>query len=201
MNLSQRTKLSLLSCIWVFGITFVVFFPSLEGDFLNWDDNLHVVTNPQIRSLHPGDLLSLFFTFSVASYAPLEPISYAIDYAIWGLDPWGFHLTNIVLHSVNACWVFGLCLMLLRMGFRASTPRMYVAAISAALLFRSIRYEWSPLHGLSSDAMCYRSFGWGRACFVISSRQNMLGTLCGRRCFAWVRWRSSVCPYFPKARQ
>ncbi|MFB9809369.1 glycosyltransferase family 39 protein [Haladaptatus pallidirubidus] len=40
------------------------------------------------------------FTNNALFYRPLMSLSYTLDYALWGLDPTGYHLTNLVLHSV-----------------------------------------------------------------------------------------------------
>jgi len=40
-----------------------------------------------------------------AHYVPLTLLSLAIDYRVWGLDPFGYHLTNVVLHAITAVLV------------------------------------------------------------------------------------------------
>jgi tetratricopeptide (TPR) repeat protein len=95
-------------------ITLALFSPALRNDFINWDDNLYVVNNPNIRSF---DLAFLWWaltdTSSVVYWQPLTWISYALDYLSWGLDPFGYHLTNILLHGMNTFIVVLLVLKLL----------------------------------------------------------------------------------------
>ena len=88
-------------------ITFIVFLPSLNNGFVNWDDDVYVSSNNTIRSLSP-DSLKQMFRFYEVNWIPLTWLSYAIDYQLWGLTPAGYHLTNIVLHSINT---FLLCLL------------------------------------------------------------------------------------------
>ena len=42
-----------------------------------------------------------FFDFYAGNWHPLTWISHALDYAVWGLNPLGHHLTNNILHAVN----------------------------------------------------------------------------------------------------
>jgi hypothetical protein len=45
------------------------------------------------------------FTERALFYRPVASLSYAIDYAIWGLDPFGYHLTDLLLHATAAALV------------------------------------------------------------------------------------------------
>jgi len=85
-------------------ITLLVYLPSLWNDFL-WDDEVYVTDNIIIRSFNLDLIKSVFFEFHASNWHPLTWISHAIDYAIWGLNPIGHHLTNVVLHSVIAALV------------------------------------------------------------------------------------------------
>jgi Tfp pilus assembly protein PilF len=86
-------------------IAFLVFLPALRNDFLNWDDTRYVLENMHIRSLDPELLRWAFFDFYFGNWHPLTLISYAMDYAIWGLNPVGYHLMNIILHALNTFMV------------------------------------------------------------------------------------------------
>jgi tetratricopeptide (TPR) repeat protein len=65
-----------------------------------FDDHGHVLSNKSFRSL--ANLPSLL----TASYRPLRDISYSLDFAVWGEQPFGFHLTSILIHLANTCLVF-----------------------------------------------------------------------------------------------
>lgn len=88
---------------------------SISGEFI-WDDQSFVADNTSIRTLAN---FGRFFTDNKTGaigelandvYRPLTTLSYAIDHAVWGLNSFGYHLTNIVLHSANAILV---CILLL----------------------------------------------------------------------------------------
>jgi len=81
-------------------VTFMVYLPSLKNEFVNWDDNKYVYENSLIRSLDMQLLKSAFSGFHAENYHPLTWISHAVDYAMWGLNPLGHHLTNNILHAL-----------------------------------------------------------------------------------------------------
>ena len=80
-------------------ITFLIYLKSLQNDFV-WDDNLYVVDNPYIHSFDLPFFKWSFFDFYAANWHPLTWISHAVDYAMWGLNPLGHHLTNNILHAL-----------------------------------------------------------------------------------------------------
>jgi protein O-mannosyl-transferase len=81
--------------------TGVVYLNSFRNEFL-WDDLHLIVDNPTIKhwSRAPELFLTELFPHGILSgyYRPLQALTYLVDYSIWGLDPLGFHLTNVVLH-------------------------------------------------------------------------------------------------------
>jgi tetratricopeptide (TPR) repeat protein len=82
-------------------LTFVVYLATLGNDFVEGDDKQYVLENLQIRSFDAAFFRWAFFDFYAANWHPLTWISHALDYAVWGLDPVGHHLTNNILHAVN----------------------------------------------------------------------------------------------------
>lgn len=78
----------------------LVFLRSLSCGFINLDDPSYVVDNVSIRALD-GNLVRWSFTEPLDFWIPLTFISLAVDYHFWGLNPFGFHLTNIILHAIN----------------------------------------------------------------------------------------------------
>jgi Tfp pilus assembly protein PilF len=82
-------------------ITCVVYLTALRNDFVNWDDSTYVTENPHIRSINAAFLRWAFFDFYASNWHPLTWISHALDYALWGLNPLGHHLTSIILHTGN----------------------------------------------------------------------------------------------------
>ncbi len=94
-------------------LTFIIYLPALRNEFVYWDDNRYIFENPNIRSFDAGFFRWAFLGFPVSNWHPLTWMSHALDYALWGLNPLGHHLTNIVLHAVNTALVVMLALKLL----------------------------------------------------------------------------------------
>jgi hypothetical protein len=81
-------------------ITFLVYLGALHNTFA-WDDRAYVLGNPHIRSLDVTLLKWAFLDFYSANWHPLTWMTHALDYALWGLNPLGHHLTNNILHAAN----------------------------------------------------------------------------------------------------
>lgn len=89
-------------------LTAAVYLPAIGFDFVNWDDGWYVVDNPQIRSWQPANLLRIVSEPSVKNFAPLVTLSFLVDHTLWGEWAGGYHLTNLLLHAVNAVLVYAL---------------------------------------------------------------------------------------------
>ncbi len=85
--------------------TFLAYLRTLQNGFVHWDDDKYIYENLHIYSLNAIFFKWAFWGFhhaSVGNWLPLTLISYALDHALWGAKPMGYHLTNIILHSANA---------------------------------------------------------------------------------------------------
>ena len=92
--------------------TLLSFLSSLDNDFVNWDDTVFVTQNSLIRDLSWNNVKEIFSAPVIKSYDPLVPLSFSLDYALWGLNPFGYHATNVLLHLGNTLLVFLLVLRL-----------------------------------------------------------------------------------------
>ncbi len=91
----------LLACFTA-SAAFLVYLRTLQNVFVNWDDNGYIYENPHIHAFNAAFLKWAFSSFYYANWHPLTWMSHAIDYAIWGLNPCGHHLSGIILHSINS---------------------------------------------------------------------------------------------------
>jgi len=114
----------------------VAFAPMLANGLV-WDDLPNLVQNTAYRELSSASLRWMFTTGFGGHYQPLSWLSLALDNRFWGQDAtFGFHLTNLCLHIVNALMVYVLAKLLLGRAFgETSSPRLTVAALVAALAF------------------------------------------------------------------
>ncbi|MBV8878652.1 MAG: hypothetical protein JO332_01690, partial [Planctomycetaceae bacterium] len=76
-------------------LTLAVFLPSLRGQFVNYDDDVNFLNNPNYRGLGPAQL-SWMFTDTVSLWMPLTWMTLGLDFVLWGMNPLGYHLSNIL---------------------------------------------------------------------------------------------------------
>jgi tetratricopeptide (TPR) repeat protein len=120
-------------------VTLGAFSPALQNDFVNWDDDKILYDNPLYRGLGWDQLRWMFTTFLMGHYQPLSWVTFAIDYLLWGMDPFGYHLTNVLLHTANAVLFYLVSRQLLGAALSVSAgannwPLNFSAGL-AALLF------------------------------------------------------------------
>jgi Tfp pilus assembly protein PilF len=119
--------------------TLVVFLPSLNNGFVNWDDDRNLVDNQDFRGFSLSHLRWMWTNHFMEHYVPLTWMSYGLDYDLWGRAASGYHLTNVLLHSLNAVVFYFLALAFLRRSFAAEAPhpagRLECGAALAALFF------------------------------------------------------------------
>src|SRR6266478_457214 len=94
-------------CILLAGIVWIAFGQTLHHDFVNYDDGPYVYSNPAIiNGLTPANVQWAFTHVHAANWHPLTTISHMLDCQLYGLQPWGHHLTNILLHATAAILLF-----------------------------------------------------------------------------------------------
>ncbi len=127
ISVESKINARLPAALLIAAVTLAVFWPALENQFVNWDDDKNFLTNPAFRGLAVSNLRWMWTTFHLGHYHPLTWMSLGLDYVIWGLDPTGYHLTNVLLHTANAVLFYLVALRLLG-------GKIWTAA-AAALLF------------------------------------------------------------------
>jgi tetratricopeptide (TPR) repeat protein len=121
-------------------ITFLVYLPALQNGFVNWDDGPYVYQNQLIKTIDPAFIKTAFTSIIYYNWHPLTTLSYALDYMVWGLDARGFHLTNLIFHSLNTFLVSIAIFLLTEAAIKkerneAVAPLQFVTALAAALFF------------------------------------------------------------------
>lgn len=101
-------KLSkILPLLFLLAVTFAVYWSSLGHEFLTgWDDPTYVTKNDVIQGVTWGHFRAAFTRYYVGNYAPVQIISYMLDYSIWGLSARGFLLTNILFHAGSGIMLY-----------------------------------------------------------------------------------------------
>jgi len=101
---NKAAKLTLLSLL-LSGLAFWTFLPSLRGNFIDIDDGVFVNRNAHIQ-FTPANVIWTLTHTECANWLPLTLWSFMLDNRFYGSNPWGYHLTNVLLHSINAVLVF-----------------------------------------------------------------------------------------------
>ena len=126
-------------------ITFLTFSGSLGHEFLSWDDKAYFVESHLVKTFSPA----IFWTYDPELYIPITFLSFQVNYALFELNPFWYHLTNLIIHICNALLVFWLSLMILK--------KRYLA-VFVALIF--------AVHPLNTEAVAW-----------VSARKELLSTL------------------------
>jgi tetratricopeptide (TPR) repeat protein len=116
------------------GLCAVAYWPVLSNDFVAWDTPAYVIYNEHVHSLSAQNLWWMLTSLNadLSYWHPLTWLSHALDYAVYGLNPAGHHLSNLLLHCANTLWLLLTALLL------TPTPvdrQKLLAALLAAALF------------------------------------------------------------------
>lgn len=153
-------------------VTGVSFLPVLLNGFVEWDDYDNLVNNANYRGLGWSQLLWMFTTFHLGPYQPLSWVSLGVDYLIWGMNPAGYHLTNLVLHAANAVFFYFVCRRLLVAAFsltdNEASWRLSLSSAFAALLFaiHPLRVESVAWATERRDVLSGFFFFWTIYCYL-----------------------------------
>ncbi|GJM17150.1 MAG: O-GlcNAc transferase [Thermodesulfobacteriota bacterium] len=132
----------LIVSVFLFVLSFMVFVPSLSSEFV-WDDVSYIQKKAHslnFSKLGPGLILPKIANDNKAGkyFRPVHQASLIIDNEIWDTSPFGFHLTNIILHCVSTVLLYFLVLLLLK--------EFHVKARELIALISSILFAVYPLH-------------------------------------------------------
>ena len=106
MKLSERWKTLALG-LFIAAITWLVFGQTLRHGFVNLDDYEYVVKNPEVtQGLTWSGVAWAFTHVRAANWHPLTWVSHMLDCQLYGLNPAGHHLTNVLLHTGTAIALF-----------------------------------------------------------------------------------------------
>jgi len=97
-----------------FVVSLLIYGGSLHNAFVRLDDGLLIYENQAIQHINPETLKTIFTTYDPELYIPLTFLSYQIDYALGGIDPFIYHVQNLFWHTLNALLVMWLAFLLLK---------------------------------------------------------------------------------------
>jgi tetratricopeptide (TPR) repeat protein len=141
-----------LVCLALVLLTTAAFGRSLNNGFVNYDDPEYVTSNPGVKGgLSAAGLRWAFTASDVLNWHPLTWISLQLDYQLYRLRPWGYHLTSVLLHAGSSVLLF--------LALRRMTGAVWRSAAVAAL------FALHPLH--------VESVAW------VAERKDVLSTFFG----------------------
>ena len=124
-------------------VTFAAFLPALQNQFVSWDDPENFLDNPHYRGLAWSQLRWMWTTFHMGLYMPLTWMTLGLDYLLWGMNPFGYHLTNLLLHATNAVVFYFVALWILTLALPSPSERGHALAGSAS--FAALLFALHPL--------------------------------------------------------
>jgi len=126
-----------------------VYASTLKNPLL-FDDEVIILKNPGIRTWQSFRHLfdrGYFQCFQELSYRPVVSLTYLVDHGLWGLKPFGYHLTNLLLHAALGAMVF--------LYLRSIVPGGLVApAASLAYVVHPVLTEVVNVAGFREDSLC-----------------------------------------------
>jgi len=135
----QQKVIYLLGLLFIFAITFALYYPSLSFDFVNLDDPAMLISNELVHKISLENLSLIFITGTMGNWVPLTYLTLAIQYSLWGLNPLYYHLINNSLHSINVCLVtvvfFRLLLLLNPKKYYQNKTTLFLSSCIAGLLY------------------------------------------------------------------
>ena len=147
--------------------------PALSGQLI-WDDRYLAAENPFMKSpLFIFEVFRhyLFLDSFSPHYRPVQNLSYIIDYYFWNTNPYGFHVTNVLLHAGSGLLLYFLSRQLFRSFLvRQSALQNGQVLASWAAFFIALLWVVHPVHSAAVD--------------YISGRADSLAALFS--CAAWL---------------
>ncbi|MDB6018112.1 MAG: Tetratricopeptide 2 repeat protein [Pedosphaera sp.] len=133
MESFKNNRVFRLICLGLVLGTVLAFGAVIQSGFISYDDPEYVTENPHVNGGTVVNKLVWAFTTDAASnWHPLTWISHMMDCAVYGLNPGGHHLTNLLFHIANSLLLFGI--------LRGLTGATWRSGVVAAL------FAWHPLH-------------------------------------------------------
>jgi protein O-mannosyl-transferase len=148
----DSTRKNIITCLFLVLLTLGVHWGVLGNDFINYDDFQYVADNPHVLSgLTKANVIWAFTSGHAANWHPLTWLSHMMDVELFGLNPRGHHLSNLLFHCANTYLLF----LVLNNLTAARWRNMFVALLFAV----------HPLH--------VESVAW------VAERKDVLSTLFG----------------------
>ena len=119
-------------------VTAVVFAPVLRAGFVDWDDPINFLENPYYRGLGWRQLRWMLTANVMGHWIPVTWLTLGADFAVWGMNPFGYHLTNLLLHTASAVLFYLVSRRLLGLAMPAASPGILSLGAAVASLYFAV---------------------------------------------------------------
>jgi protein O-mannosyl-transferase len=134
-NFLRGKSSQILPILLLFAGVFAVYSATFGHEFLiNWDDEGYVLKNEAAKGFSSSHIKAAFSSYFVGNYAPVQILSYMLDYELWGMKAAGFIGTNLLLHALNGIMLYHLVEKLCR-------DRLIAFSAAFIFLFHPVQVE------------------------------------------------------------
>ncbi len=150
MDKGSKIRPDFLICLFLVISTLVVYWQVNNYEFVGFDDDVFIIENSKVQNGLTLESIGWAFSYDNMTYwHPLTWLSYMLDIQLYGMNPGGHHMTNVLLHIVNAILLF--------IVFNKMTGALWKSAVVASLF---------ALHPLNVESVAW-----------VVERKNVLSTL------------------------
>lgn len=109
-------------------VTFAVYWHVGNHEFLSYDDDVYIVSNPHVaQGITTANIAWAFTSVEQCNWHPVTWLSHMLDVQLFGMNPRGHHLTNVLFHTIATLILFSLLVRLTGAVWKSS----FVAALFA----------------------------------------------------------------------
>lgn len=142
----------------ILAVSLILYADSLKNGFV-FDDEITIVNNTLVKDLNNLPLLfdkkAYFQRSGETSYRPVVTFTYFMDYALYGMQPWGYHLTNLLLHAVNGVLLYIFLTLLLEFD-QSRTPSSKNCFLNNLSLIATLLFISQPVLSEAVNSISYR---------------------------------------------
>lgn len=166
---SRRTNPAAKACLFLTALTILAYLPVLRNDFVEYDDQYYITENPQVRTgLSKNNFTWALTAIYAGNWHPLTWWSLQLDAELFGLNPMGFHASNVVIHTLGVLLLFGFL-------FRSTGEWWPSVAAAAVFAVHPLRVESVAWAAERKDVL--GTFFWMLTLWVYSNYVRTPGVL------------------------
>lgn len=168
----------------------LLYFNSLNNSF-HYDDSFYILNNAYVHEIsrvgHFFVSSKLISNIALSGYRPLTMMTFALNYAAGGENPFGYHLVNVAIHVLNTLLVYSVSLSLMR---AFQIPSVRKAAIATAVLFACHPINTQPVNYISGRSTLMAA-GFSLLSIVLYMRREQATTATSKI----LAWTGSLAAY------